>query len=393
MKSIIVVSPYGSEHGPRRTLEHVVRAVTLAGFRPICVVPSLDAISPELGALEPDVRVIPSLDTLHRTLDPRVILRLVRAHRAAAAAIARIARSEDAAAIFTISEGVLAGGIAARRAGVPSATHVIGLSIRSPRLLARAYVPLLNRFSSRFVACSTAVATMLTDNGVDRDAIDLVHNSISLNEMELSAQHPSPLPLSGPSVGMVAAYDPRKGHDLFVAAAALIAQSHPDARFYLIGGVLDNRPESAAFEQAVRRLIEAKGLTGRLEQVGVVASSERYPWIRALDVVVAPSRTEGFAYALLEAMACARPIVATAIEGNLDAIVDGESGLLVEVTPGAIAAGISSLLADPIRGAALGQAAYLRVAARFDDRVAIPLLAQAVAAVASIDVADDDGRG
>ena len=235
---------------------------------------------------------------------------------------------------------------------------MIGLSIRSPRLLARAYVPLLNRFSSRFVACSTAVATMLTDNGVDRDAIDLVHNSISLDEVESSAQHPSPLPLSGPRVGMVAAYDPRKGHDLFVAAAALIAQSHPDARFYLIGGVLDDRPESAAFEQAVRRSIEAKGLTGRLEQVGVVASSERYPWIRALDVVVAPSRTEGFAYALLEAMACARPIVATAIEGNLDAIVDGESGLLVEVTPGAIAAGISSLLADPIRGAALGQAAY-----------------------------------
>jgi glycosyltransferase involved in cell wall biosynthesis len=85
-------------------------------------------------------------------------------------------------------------------------------------------------------------------------------------------------------------------------------------------------------------------------------------------------------------MACARPIVATAIEGNLDAIVDGESGLLVEVTPGAIAAGISSLLADPIRGAALGQAAYMRVAARFDDRVSIPLLAEVVAAVASIDV-------
>ena len=83
MKSILVVSPYGSEHGPRRTLEHVVRAVTLAGFRPVCVVPSPDAISPELAALEPDVRILASLDTLHRTFDPRLILRLVRAHRAA----------------------------------------------------------------------------------------------------------------------------------------------------------------------------------------------------------------------------------------------------------------------------------------------------------------------
>lgn len=386
MKSILVVSPYGSEYGPRQALEHVARAVTLAGFRPVCVVPSFDAISPELAALEPDVRILVSLDTLHRTFDPRLILRLVREQHAAVATIARLARSEGAAAIYTISEGVVAGGIAARRVGVPSATHVIGLSIRSPRLLARAYIPLLNRFSSRFVACSTAVATMLTDNGVDRDAIDLVHNSISIDAVESSAQRPSPLPLNGPRVGMFAAYDPRKGQDLFVAAAAIVAQSHPEARFYLIGGVLDTRPKSAAFELAVRRSIEANGLTERVEQVGFVVSTELYAWIRALDVVVAPSRTEGFAHSLLEAMACARPIVATAIEGNLDAIVDGESGLLVDVTPGAIAAGISSLLADPIRGAALGQAAYMRVAARFDDRVSIPLLAEAVAAVASIDV-------
>jgi glycosyltransferase involved in cell wall biosynthesis len=384
VKSILVVSPYSSEYGPRRALERVARAVTLAGFRPICVVPSPDAISPELAALEPDVRILASLDTLHRTFDPRIVLRLVREHRAAAAKIARLARSEDAAAIYTISEAVVAGGVAARRVGVPSVTHVIGLSIRSPRLLARAYIPLLKRFSSRFVACSTAVATMLTDNGVDREAIDLVHNSISLGAVESSAQRPPPLPLDAPKVGMFAAYDPRKGQDLFVAAAVLVARSHPDARFYLIGGVLANRPESVAFELAVRRSIEANGLTGQLEQVGFVASTELYAWIRALDVVVAPSRTEGFAHAVLEAMACARPIVATAIEGNLDAIVDGESGLLVDVTPGAIAAGIGSLLADPIGGAKLGQAAYMRVATLFDDRVSIPVLAKVISAVAGI---------
>jgi glycosyltransferase involved in cell wall biosynthesis len=386
VKSILVVSPYGSEYGPRRALENVARAVSLAGFRLVCVVPSAEAISPEIAALEPDVRILASLDTLHRTFDPRLIFRVVRDHRAAVATIAGLARSEDAAAVYTLSEAVLAGGIAARRVGLPSATHVIGLSIRTPRLLARTYIPLLNRFSNRFVACSTAVATMLTDNGVDRDAIDLVHNSISVDAVESSAQRPSPLAPNGPRVGMFAAYDPRKGHDLFVAAAALVAESHPKARFYLIGGVLDTRPESAAFELAVRRSIKADGLTGRVEQVGFVASTELYAWIRALDVVVAPSRTEGFAHALLEAMACRRPIVATAIEGNLDAIVNGESGLLVDVTPGAIAAGVSSLLEDPPRAATLGDAAYLRVAARFDDRISIPLLAETIATLASIDV-------
>ena len=89
MRSILVVSPYGSERGPSKALEHVARAVILAGFRPVCVVPSHDAISSELATLEPDVRVLPSLDTLHRSFDPRLILRLVRKHRATVATLAQ----------------------------------------------------------------------------------------------------------------------------------------------------------------------------------------------------------------------------------------------------------------------------------------------------------------
>lgn len=385
MKSLLVVSPYGSEYGPRRTLEHVARAVTLAGYRPICVVRSRDAIAPELAALEPEVRIVASLGTVPRTVDPRRIARFVREQRAATAAIARIARAEEAAAIYTISEAVLAGGLAARRVGLPSATHVIGMSIQSPRLLARPYIELLDRVTSRFVACSTAAAAMLTENGVDRAAIDLVHNSIPLAAVDASAALPPPLaPIDGPTIGMVAAYDPRKGHDLFVGAAALVAESHPDARFYIVGGVLDSQAESTAFELAVRDSIAARGLSGRVEQVGFVAPPELYTWMRALDVVVAPSRTEAFAHALLEAMACARPIVATAVEGNLDALVHEESGLLVEPTAEGIAAGIGSLVADPARAAALGTAAYARVSAQFDERVTIPLLAETIAALGSI---------
>src|SRR5207245_11532188 len=51
VKSFLVVSPYGSEYGPRQTLEHVVRAVVLAGFRPVCVVRSQGAVVPALYAL------------------------------------------------------------------------------------------------------------------------------------------------------------------------------------------------------------------------------------------------------------------------------------------------------------------------------------------------------
>lgn len=378
MKPILVVSPYEAEYGPRRTLEHAARAVSLAGFRPICVVRSADAIGSELA----EARLVPELRTVPRTLDPRTIVRFLGTQQAAARAAAEIAKAERAGAVYTISEGLLAGGIAARRAGVPGITHVIGMSIGSPRLLAHAYVRVLDRLTTRFIACSSAATTMLTRSGVDLAKIDLVHNSISVGAVDAAAHLPSPLAGDGVTIGMIAAYDRRKGHDLFVEAAAHVADADPGARFAIVGGVLDARPESARFETEVRRGIAERGLEERFRLPGYIPQPSVYAWMRALDVVVAPSRTEGFAHTLLEAMTCARPVVATAVDGNLDAIVDGETGLLVEPTPGSLAAGVLSLLADRTRAAALGEAARASVVEHFDESVSIPLLAETIQRVA-----------
>ena len=384
MRSILVVSPYELEYGPRRTLEQVTRAALLAGARPVCVVRSREAIPPQLATLPAEIRVVPELRTAPGTLAPAALARFVRAHRAASAAITQIARDEDAAAVYTISEAVLAAGMAARRLELPSVTHVIGMSVGARRIVARPYLRMLDRVSTRFVACSTAATEMLAANGVDRDTIELVHNSISVAEIDAAAGLPSPLQAKGPIVGMVAAYDARKGQDLFVEAAAIVAASHPEVRFVLIGGALDT-PLSRAFEESVGDQIARYGLSERVTQTGFVAQPGVFAWMRAFDVVVAPSRTEGFAHTVLETMACAKPLVATAIEGNLDAIVNDESGLLVEPTPAAIAAGIVTLLADPRRAEALGRAARARVAERFDENVAIPRLARVVAALLGTD--------
>lgn len=383
MRSVLVVSPYEAEYGPRRTLEHVTRAVVLAGARPVCVVRSSDAIPPQVAAIAADIRVIPDLQTVPGRLAPVPLVRFVRAHRTATAAITQIARDENAAAVYTISEAVLAAGMASKRLGVPSVTHVIGMSVGARRILVRPYLSMLDRVSARFVACSTAAAEMLAANGVEPDAIDLVHNSISVADIDAASRLPSPLQSNGPVVGMIAAYDRRKGHDIFVEAASIVAAADPDVRFVLIGGALDLHAGSRAFEETIRRQIAERGLSERVSQTGFVDQPLLYSWMRALDVVVAPSRTEGFAHALLEAMACARPVVATAVEGNLDAIVHGESGLLVAPTPWAIAAGIASLLADPARADAFGRAARTRVLERFDETVSIPRLAQVVAAVST----------
>jgi glycosyltransferase involved in cell wall biosynthesis len=100
--------------------------------------------------------------------------------------------------------------------------------------------------------------------------------------------------------------------------------------------------------------------------------------MRAMDVIVVPSRTEAFAHALLEAMACARPIVATGIEGNLDAFVHEHSGLYADRTPDAVAAHVVRYLRDPAFAAEVGRQARERVSLLFDLSATLPANAAVV---------------
>jgi glycosyltransferase involved in cell wall biosynthesis len=88
--------------------------------------------------------------------------------------------------------------------------------------------------------------------------------------------------------------------------------------------------------------------------------------LRLVDIVVHPSEQEGFSNAVLEAMAAGRPVVATAVGGNPEAIRDAETGILVPPGQSAeLAASVSRLLGDPARVNALGRAARMRVQERF----------------------------
>jgi alpha-maltose-1-phosphate synthase len=85
-----------------------------------------------------------------------------------------------------------------------------------------------------------------------------------------------------------------------------------------------------------------------------------------------PSVYEPFGLINLEAMACGTPVVASAVGGIPEVVVDGETGLLVPPgDPGILAAALGRLLADPARGARLGTAGRRRVEERFSwERIA-----------------------
>jgi glycosyltransferase involved in cell wall biosynthesis len=104
-----------------------------------------------------------------------------------------------------------------------------------------------------------------------------------------------------------------------------------------------------------------------LGQIADVAS-----FYDSLDVYVQPSRTEGLPCAVVEAMAMSRPVVATDVAGNRDAVVPGVTGLLIPAgSPQAWAAALTSIAGDVAYAQRLGAAGRQRAVEMFDAKAMI----------------------
>jgi glycosyltransferase involved in cell wall biosynthesis len=168
-----------------------------------------------------------------------------------------------------------------------------------------------------------------------------------------------------PIIGFVGRLAPVKGADLFLQTAVRLGREFPSLHAVLVGDG-DQRKD---LEMRVRE--EGFGrihLLGHREDVGDV--------LRALDVLVMPSRHEGLPLVLLEAMAAGRPIVAAAVGGIPEVVKNGWSALLVP--PGSVEAltrATRTTLTDPLRAQALASTAR-RVAAGYTaERMAARVIA------------------
>jgi len=159
-----------------------------------------------------------------------------------------------------------------------------------------------------------------------------------------------------PVLGTVARFDPVKGLDVLLRAFAKLRVGVPDARLLVVG----DGPEAPRLRAVAREL----GVGGDVAFAGARPDAVRC--LPLMDVYVSASRREGLPLALLEAMACGRPVVATRVPGHEDVVEDGRTGVLVAADdPDALAAAVAALLADAPRRAVLGAAGRLRVESRF----------------------------
>lgn len=143
-------------------------------------------------------------------------------------------------------------------------------------------------------------------------------------------------------VGTAGELREHKGQDVFLRAAALIAKRFNDVHFLIAGE--DNSP-AKEYHAHLRRLVAELKLEQRVRFLGWLESMA--PFYRSLDIFVSSSRDELFGMAMVEAMACGTPVVATATHGALEIINDGVTGRLVPIdNVDALASAIVALLED-----------------------------------------------
>jgi D-inositol-3-phosphate glycosyltransferase len=160
----------------------------------------------------------------------------------------------------------------------------------------------------------------------------------------------------------------RKGIDTAVRALVRL----PDCRLVVAGG--PPAEDLPLDEEAVRLLALARdlGVADRLHLIGRIEQPKLPSLFRWADVVVATPWYEPFGIVPLEAMACGRPLVGSAVGGLLDTVVPGVSGVLVPPRdPVALADALRTLLDNPVAREAMGRAARRRALARYGwNRVA-----------------------
>jgi glycosyltransferase involved in cell wall biosynthesis len=154
----------------------------------------------------------------------------------------------------------------------------------------------------------------------------------------------------------------RKGQDDAVRALAAV----PEAELVVVGGPPADELDADPEVRRLRAVAVESGVADRVLFTGAVARADVPAWVRSADVVLAVPWYEPFGITPLEAMACGRPVVATAVGGLVDTVADGVTGDLVPPRdPAALGEALAALLPDAERRAAYGAAGARRARARY----------------------------
>jgi len=356
--------------GTERVLLDVVRLLDRTRYEPWVVLPSDGPLVGELEAVGCEVAVIDFLGRaaeLGRYSRWEDYLRALRAGPQMAGGIQKVARLVQEARIQIIHSHAVK---------THAVTSLLSLVVHRP-IIWHIHDFLLGRPGLRWMALAAdVVADLLIANShavasqfSSSSRFVVIHNGVDVEMFRPSG-------CTGKdedqcTIGMVGAFAPWKGQHIFLQAAARVVRQVPRVRFYLIGDVIYSTAGHREYRSTLAQLVQDLGLEKHVVFGGF--RRDIADVLSGLDIVVHCSiEPEPFGRVIVEAMACAKPVIASRAGGVREIISDGVNGLLVP--PGdqeRLAEALVSLVRDSQRRARLGEAARQRVLETFriEDQV------------------------
>lgn len=218
----------------------------------------------------------------------------------------------------------------------------------------------LSLVTDKVICCSRAVAQFaLSRERISGGKVLVVYNGAEDMNASPAADLRAAFGLSAADfvIGVPASLVPHKGHSFFLEALAAVAREYPGVRAVLAG--------AGPLKEELEGLAEKLGIARSVVFAGVL--SEMASFFSAADLVVLSStEREGISMGILEAMSAKKAVVGTKVGGIPEAVVDGETGLLVQPwDTQALAGAILSLIHDKAKLAEMGRAGRARYEKKF----------------------------
>jgi len=217
--------------------------------------------------------------------------------------------------------------------------------------------------SDKLLCVSSGVAEELQHlYGITSEKLEVVYNGVDVeyfkpaNKRERSRiREKLGIRDDAPFLLYVGHLSPRKGIRFLLKAVPEVLSEFPNATFALVGGT-PKFVKRKDYLQTWIGMAEKLKVQRNVLFLGEVGHNETLTYYQAADVFVFPTLYEGLAKALLEAMACELPIVATKIGGNGDAIANGKNGFLVNPYDSEeLSSAVIEVLSNPSFGEQLGK--------------------------------------
>jgi glycosyltransferase involved in cell wall biosynthesis len=263
---------------------------------------------------------------------------------------------------YTPRNNVLAA-LVGRTAGIPVIWHERNIPWGGEKDVSRRF----HLLPQRILCNSGAVAARVRMNGRVPPKVRVIHNGVNLTRFRPGSADPEIITKferkGRQVVGLVSNLSRRKMAEQFLETCPHILKRRPQTTFIIVGGEFseEDAGRKRELEERVRRL----GLEDHVIFTGFVSAVEE--WIRTFDVGCAVTENEACSRAILEMMACGKPIVAFKTGGNPELIDDGTTGILVPFgdTPG-MASTVTALLGEREKREEMGRAARRQAEAFFD---------------------------